>query len=191
MGWLASFCAACFNVFAFFRSPDTEVKNLLPSMALICISRSLSEEGTDTFSKQFECILESQCAKGTSYTSLDSVEILASPKRSQGNYFTFDFPALTSEIQEQIKENARLIEEKFLPWTSANLSTDSRVDSSWSGSPRSQVSRVERKPSANPMVGYSKSENLLTKCQLYTSNSLLKGVREMDTDDPQSDYSSR
>ncbi|XP_051897317.1 PH and SEC7 domain-containing protein 1-like [Pristis pectinata] len=123
------------------RSPDTEVKNLLPSVAAVSISRSLSEDGTDTFSKQFECILESHCAKGTSYTSLDSVDILSSPKRSQGNYFTFDFPTLTSEIQEQIKENARLIEEKFLPWSNANSSTGSRGDSNWPGSPRQQLTQ--------------------------------------------------
>ncbi|XP_072881513.1 PH and SEC7 domain-containing protein 1-like isoform X2 [Hemitrygon akajei] len=172
------------------RSPDTEVKNLLPSVAPVSLSRSFSEDGTDTFSKQFECILESHCAKGTSYTSLDSVEILACPRSSQGNYFTFDFPTLTSEIQEQIKQNARLIEEKFLTCSNTSSSTGSRGDLNQPESPKSQGSRADRNPSANPMVGYSKSENLLSKCQLYTGNNLLKGVLEIGADEPNSDYSS-
>ncbi|XP_067876593.1 PH and SEC7 domain-containing protein 1-like isoform X4 [Heterodontus francisci] len=174
------------------RSPEIEVKNMLPSAASISIVRSLSEDGTDTFSKQFECILESHRAKGTSYTSLDSVETLPSPNRSHGNYFTFDFPTLTSEIQEQIKENARLIEEKFLPWTNADgdLHPNSTMNSDWPGSPRCKATRVDRKPSVNPVVVYSKSENILTRCQLYTEDNLLKRTPEADDDEPKSDYSS-
>ncbi|XP_069741589.1 PH and SEC7 domain-containing protein 1-like isoform X1 [Narcine bancroftii] len=168
------------------RSPVSEDKNVLSPAASIGIARSLSEDGTDSFSKQFECILESHTAKGTSYTSLDSVEILSSPNGSLGNYFTFDFPTLTSEIQEQIKENAHLIEEKFSPWVNVNSSVGSNVP----GSPRTHVLRVDRKLSTNPM-GYSKSENLLTKCQLDTDNKLLKGVLVMDADETKSNYSSR
>ncbi|XP_078387113.1 PH and SEC7 domain-containing protein 1-like isoform X2 [Cetorhinus maximus] len=174
------------------RSPEIEVKNMLPPVASISLARSLSEDGTDTFSKQFESILESHHAKGTSYTSLDSVEILPSPNRSRGNYFTFDFPILTSEIQEQIKENARLIEEKFLPWTNADGDScmNSTKDSDWPGSPGCKVTRVDKKTSVNPMVAYSKSENTLTRCRLYTEDNLLKRTLEIEDDEPKSDYSS-
>uniref|UniRef100_A0A4W3GK71 Pleckstrin and Sec7 domain containing a n=1 Tax=Callorhinchus milii TaxID=7868 RepID=A0A4W3GK71_CALMI len=98
----------------------TDVKNMLPSIASIYIVRRLSEDGTDTFSKQFERILESHRAKGTSYTSLDSVDVLSSPARNHENYFTFDLPTLTPAIQEQIKESARLIEQNFLPCAHAH-----------------------------------------------------------------------
>ncbi|XP_041032213.1 PH and SEC7 domain-containing protein 1-like isoform X2 [Carcharodon carcharias] len=174
------------------RSPEIEVKNMLPPVASISLARSLSEDGTDTFSKQFESILESHRAKGTSYTSLDSVEILPSPNRSHGNYFTFDFPILTSEIQEQIKENARLIEEKFLPWTNSDGDScmNSTKDSDWPGSPGCRGTRVDKKTSINPMVVYSKSENTLTRCQLYTEDNLLKRTLEIEDDEPKSDYSS-
>ncbi|XP_067828569.1 PH and SEC7 domain-containing protein 1-like isoform X1 [Heptranchias perlo] len=174
------------------RSPEMEIKNLIPSVASICITRSLSEDGTDTFSKQFEYILESHRAKGTSYTSLDSVEILSSPKRGHGNYFTFDFPTLTSEIQEQIKENARLIEEKFLTRTNADVEScvSSTTDSDWPSSPRLKAMRVDKKLSVSPMVAYSKSENILTRCQLYTEDNLLKRTLEIEDDEPKSDYSS-
>ncbi|XP_072347600.1 PH and SEC7 domain-containing protein 1-like isoform X4 [Scyliorhinus torazame] len=174
------------------RSPEIEIKNMLTPVASISISRSLSEDGTDTFSKQFESILESHRAKGTSYTSLDSVETLPSPNRSHGNYFTFDFPTLTSEIQDQIKENARLIEEKFLPWTNAGGDScqDPAKDADWSSSPGCKVTRTDKKTSVNPMVVYSKSENILTRCQLYTEDNLLKRTFEIEDDEPKSDYSS-
>uniref|UniRef100_UPI00398F4856 PH and SEC7 domain-containing protein 1-like n=1 Tax=Pristiophorus japonicus TaxID=55135 RepID=UPI00398F4856 len=179
--------------FSLRRSPEIETKNLLPPAALICLTRRLSEDGTDTFSKQFECILESHRAKGTSYTSLDSVEILSPPSCSRGNYFTFDFPTLTSEIQDQIKENARLIEEKFTPWANADVESraGSAVEIDWPDSPRPKATRVDRKPSPRAMVVYSKSENILTRCQLYTEDNLLKGTLEIEDDDPKSDYSSR
>lgn len=50
----------------------------------------------DSFSRHFESILESQRAKGTSYSSLDSVDLLTSGSNS---VFTFDLPTLTPEIQ--------------------------------------------------------------------------------------------
>uniref|UniRef100_A0A4W3GMG4 Pleckstrin and Sec7 domain containing a n=1 Tax=Callorhinchus milii TaxID=7868 RepID=A0A4W3GMG4_CALMI len=125
-------------------------------------------DGTDTFSKQFERILESHRAKGTSYTSLDSVDVLSSPARNHENYFTFDLPTLTPAIQEQIKESARLIEQNFLPCAHAHDEScaTSTHGSDWPGSPRRKEIRAQRNQNVSPMVVYSKSENLLTRCQL-------------------------
>uniref|UniRef100_A0A8C4EB18 Pleckstrin and Sec7 domain containing a n=1 Tax=Dicentrarchus labrax TaxID=13489 RepID=A0A8C4EB18_DICLA len=50
----------------------------------------------DSFSRHFESIMESHRAKGTSYSSLDSVDLLTSGSTS---VFTFDLPTLTPEIQ--------------------------------------------------------------------------------------------
>nr|XP_033799682.1 PH and SEC7 domain-containing protein 1-like isoform X2 [Geotrypetes seraphini] len=96
------------------RARVTVQASLKSPVSLLPVHR-LSEDGTDSFSKHFENIMESHRAKGTSYTSLDSIDILASPTPSQSNYFTFDFPTLTSEIQDQIYHNAKLIEENFAP----------------------------------------------------------------------------
>ncbi|KAB0392815.1 hypothetical protein E2I00_018184, partial [Balaenoptera physalus] len=49
-------------------------------------------DGPDTFSCVFEAILESHWAKGTSYTSLASLEALASPGPTQSPFFTFELP---------------------------------------------------------------------------------------------------
>ncbi|KAG8523490.1 PH and SEC7 domain-containing protein 1 [Galemys pyrenaicus] len=53
---------------------------------------SPSAEGPDSFSCLFEAILESHRAKGTSYTSLASLEALASPGPTQSPFFTFELP---------------------------------------------------------------------------------------------------
>lgn len=58
--------------------------------------RRPSDSHLDSFSRHFESILESQRAKGTSYSSLDSVDLLTSGSNS---VFTFDLPTLTPEIQ--------------------------------------------------------------------------------------------
>uniref|UniRef100_A0A4X2JR32 Pleckstrin and Sec7 domain containing n=1 Tax=Vombatus ursinus TaxID=29139 RepID=A0A4X2JR32_VOMUR len=51
---------------------------------------SPSADGPDSFSCIFEAILESHRAKGTSYTSLASLEALASPGPTQSPFFTFE-----------------------------------------------------------------------------------------------------
>ncbi|XP_052427819.1 uncharacterized protein psda isoform X1 [Carassius gibelio] len=75
----------------------------------------ISSDGSDSFSRHFESIMESHRAKGTSYSSLDSEDITPSGPP----VFTFDFPTLTPEIQSQISESAKqIIELNFAPLTS-------------------------------------------------------------------------
>ncbi|XP_077310605.1 PH and SEC7 domain-containing protein 1 isoform X1 [Lithobates pipiens] len=94
----------------------------------------LSEDGMDSFSKHFESIMESHRAKGTSYSSLDSIDILSSSVQNQNSFFTFDLPTLTSETQKQICKNAQLIEDNFAPLAHLELDsgTSSATDSAWS-----------------------------------------------------------
>ncbi|KAG7492539.1 hypothetical protein MATL_G00015410 [Megalops atlanticus] len=75
----------------------------LKSPILVSGPRLLSE---DTFSQHFESIMESHRAKGTSYCSLDSVDLLTSRGQS---VLTFDLPTLTPEIQGQTYQSAREI----------------------------------------------------------------------------------
>lgn len=65
----------------------------------------ISTDGLDSFSRHFESIMESHRAKGTSYSSLDSVDMAS----SCAPIFTFDLPTLTPEIQSQICESAKQI----------------------------------------------------------------------------------
>lgn len=68
----------------------------LKSPISISSPRRPSESNLDSFSRHFESIMESHRAKGTSYSSLDSVDLLTSGSNS---VFTFDLPTLTPEIQ--------------------------------------------------------------------------------------------
>ncbi|KAJ8264541.1 hypothetical protein GJAV_G00150490 [Gymnothorax javanicus] len=60
----------------------------------------------DSFSRHFESIMESHRAKGTSYSSLDSEDLLTSSGQS---VYTFDLPTLTPEVQCQTYQSAREI----------------------------------------------------------------------------------
>uniref|UniRef100_A0AAX7UW53 Pleckstrin and Sec7 domain containing n=1 Tax=Astatotilapia calliptera TaxID=8154 RepID=A0AAX7UW53_ASTCA len=57
----------------------------------------------DTFSRHFESIMESHRAKGTSYNSLDSEELLTS---STHTVLTFDLPTLTPAIHGPVCQSA-------------------------------------------------------------------------------------
>ncbi|KAM4599458.1 PH and SEC7 domain-containing protein 1 [Fundulus diaphanus] len=85
----------------------------LKSPVPVGVPRRPSESQLDSFSRHFESIMESHRAKGTSYSSLDSVDLLTSGSTS---VFTFDLPTLTPEIQSQICESAKqILELSFAP----------------------------------------------------------------------------
>ncbi|KAE8283938.1 PH and SEC7 domain-containing protein 1 [Larimichthys crocea] len=67
----------------------------------------------DTFSRHFESIMESHRAKGTSYNSLDSEELLTS---STQTVLTFDLPTLTPAIHAPVCQSARqIVQLSFAP----------------------------------------------------------------------------
>ncbi|XP_074474990.1 uncharacterized protein LOC141757960 isoform X1 [Sebastes fasciatus] len=67
----------------------------------------------DTFSCHFESIMESHRAKGTSYNSLDSEELLTS---STQTVLTFDLPTLTPAIHGPVCHSARqIVQLSFAP----------------------------------------------------------------------------
>lgn len=79
-----------------FRTSEANAQGGLKSPISLGSPRRPSENNLDSFSRHFESIMESHRAKGTSYSSLDSVELLTSGSTS---VFTFDLPTLTPEIQ--------------------------------------------------------------------------------------------
>ncbi|XP_008142462.2 PH and SEC7 domain-containing protein 1 [Eptesicus fuscus] len=74
--------------------PGTQLPHLGPLKSPVPFlpGTSPSADGPDSFSCVFEAILESHRAKGTSYTSLASLEALASPGPTQSPFFTFELP---------------------------------------------------------------------------------------------------
>lgn len=111
-----------------------DAQGMLKSPVPFLLGHSLSKDGMDSFSRHFESIMESHRAKGTSYTSLDSIDILSSPIHTHsGTFFTFDLPTLTPEIQEQIRDSAKLIEQNFAPLAllEPDSGTSSATDAPW------------------------------------------------------------
>ncbi|NXR33686.1 PSD1 protein, partial [Zosterops hypoxanthus] len=115
------------------RIMDRDTQGMLKSPVPFLLGHSLSKDGMDSFSKHFENIMESHRAKGTSYTSLDSIDILSSPARTHGTFFTFDLPTLTPEIQGKIRDSAKVIEENFAPLAhlEPDSGTSSATDAPW------------------------------------------------------------
>ncbi|NXY27747.1 PSD1 protein, partial [Pomatorhinus ruficollis] len=115
------------------RIMDLDTQAMLKSPVPFLLGHSLSKDGMDSFSKHFENIMESHRAKGTSYTSLDSIDILSSPARTHGTFFTFDLPTLTPEIQGKIQDSAKVIEENFAPLAhlEPDSGTSSATDAPW------------------------------------------------------------
>ncbi|XP_023196492.1 PH and SEC7 domain-containing protein 1-like isoform X2 [Xiphophorus maculatus] len=67
----------------------------------------------DTFSSHFESIMESHRAKGTSYNSLDSEELLTS---STQTVLSFDLPTLTPAMHGPVYQSARqIVQLSFAP----------------------------------------------------------------------------
>uniref|UniRef100_A0A8C0FT55 Pleckstrin and Sec7 domain containing n=1 Tax=Bubo bubo TaxID=30461 RepID=A0A8C0FT55_BUBBB len=123
------------EVFEATRKENREswASGMLKSPVPFLLGHSLSKDGMDSFSKHFESIMESHRAKGTSYTSLDSIDILSSPARTHETFFTFDLPTLAPEIQGQIQDSAKLIEENFAPLAhlEPDSGTSSATDAPW------------------------------------------------------------
>ncbi|MEQ2198103.1 hypothetical protein XENOCAPTIV_007891, partial [Xenoophorus captivus] len=82
----------------------------LKSPILVCGPRCATE---DTFSSHFESIMESHRAKGTSYNSLDSEDLLTS---STQTVLSFDLPTLTPAIHGLVCQSARqIVQLSFAP----------------------------------------------------------------------------
>uniref|UniRef100_A0AAV2JQZ4 PH and SEC7 domain-containing protein 1-like n=1 Tax=Knipowitschia caucasica TaxID=637954 RepID=A0AAV2JQZ4_KNICA len=107
---------------------DPDPKCGLKSPIALNSPRCSSDGNLDSFSRHFENIMESHRAKGTSYSSLDSVDVLTTGSTS---VFTFDLPTLTPEIQTQISDTARqLMDLSFAPLSRSILPSASGTTAS-------------------------------------------------------------
>ncbi|XP_061823278.1 uncharacterized protein psda isoform X1 [Nerophis lumbriciformis] len=110
------------EAFGLLLKGNSEVK----SPVAVGVPRQHSDSNLDSFSRHFESIMESHRAKGTSYSSLDSVDLLTTGSTS---VFTFDLPTLTPEIQSQICESAKnIIQLSFAPLARPDPSEMSRSE---------------------------------------------------------------
>lgn len=88
------------------RPAETFFDNRNPALKSPILVSGPRPGAEDTFSRHFESIMESHRAKGTSYNSLDSEELLSS---STQTVLTFDLPTLTPAIHGPVCQSARQI----------------------------------------------------------------------------------
>ncbi|XP_033840069.1 PH and SEC7 domain-containing protein 1-like isoform X2 [Periophthalmus magnuspinnatus] len=95
------------------RSEETFFDNHHPALKSPILVSGPRLSAEDTFSRHFESIMESHRAKGTSYNSLDSEEILTSTTQT---VLTFDLPTLTPAIHGPVCQSARqIVQLSFAP----------------------------------------------------------------------------
>ncbi|XP_037546889.1 PH and SEC7 domain-containing protein 1 [Nematolebias whitei] len=95
------------------RPTETFFDNHNPSLKSPVLVSGPRSGAEDTFSRHFESIMESHRAKGTSYNSLDSEELLTS---STQTVLTFDLPTLTPAIHGPVCQSARqIVQLSFAP----------------------------------------------------------------------------
>uniref|UniRef100_A0A8C6TI80 Pleckstrin and Sec7 domain containing n=1 Tax=Neogobius melanostomus TaxID=47308 RepID=A0A8C6TI80_9GOBI len=95
------------------RPEETFFDNHHPALKSPILVSGPRLSAEDTFSRHFESIMESHRAKGTSYNSLDSEEILTSTTQT---VLTFDLPTLTPAIHGPVCQSARqIVQLSFAP----------------------------------------------------------------------------
>ncbi|KAK7919431.1 hypothetical protein WMY93_010715 [Mugilogobius chulae] len=95
------------------RTEETFFDNHHPALKSPILVSGPRLSAEDTFSRHFESIMESHRAKGTSYNSLDSEEILTSTTQT---VLTFDLPTLTPAIHGPVCQSARqIVQLSFAP----------------------------------------------------------------------------
>ncbi|XP_078389994.1 PH and SEC7 domain-containing protein 1 isoform X2 [Cetorhinus maximus] len=149
---------------------------------------TLPSEVTDIFSSQFEHIMECQRLKGTSYNSLDSLDMISSTDESECG-FSFEMP-LTPMIQQRIKESSQFLELGIVEISSGSRALQRRTDTSESSSSRpegpggsSASDNLSHKPSPYAVVnGAPQLSELFQEGGTDPSNSSERGLKEMFPD---------
>ncbi|XP_072351526.1 uncharacterized protein [Scyliorhinus torazame] len=142
-------------------------------------------EVTDIFSSQFEHIMECQRLKGTSYNSLDSLDVISSTDESECG-FSFETP-LTPMIQQRIKESSQFMElaieetasgtRVLQPCMDTNDSLGGGLEESVSSS---ALDHLSHKPSLYAVVnGAPQLSELFQEGQKEPSTSSERGLKEM------------
>ncbi|KAK3554010.1 hypothetical protein QTP70_019125, partial [Hemibagrus guttatus] len=132
----------------------------------------ISTDGLDSFSRHFESIMESHRAKGTSYSSLDSVDMASNGPP----IFTFDLPTLTPEIQSQICQSAKqIIDLSFAPLRqpeTPNLLTSSTSEA-LTGTDQSMLEKESELKDSVPTENHISSESNIAMTQRERASGLV------------------
>ncbi|XP_072446934.1 PH and SEC7 domain-containing protein 2 isoform X2 [Chiloscyllium punctatum] len=137
------------------------------------------KDSRDGFSSTFERIVESDLMKGTSYSSLDSLDVLSLTDETD-SCISFEAP-LTPLIQQRIKETPELLQQKLVQVAEQREIQEAGVSNDQEHQSRMNEGSVES-PLRHSLTS-SRSENVLSRSSLKSMPNGLHNERDELEDD--------
>ncbi|XP_051869539.1 PH and SEC7 domain-containing protein 2-like [Pristis pectinata] len=169
---------------------DTQMKCYEEEQKRLVIEEMMLEDATvvkdqvqvkdsrDGFSSTFERIVESDLMKGTSYSSLDSLDVLSLTDETD-SCVSFEAP-LTPLIQQRIKETPELLHQKLIQVAEQREIQEAGVSDDQEEHSKSNEGSIES-PLRHSLTS-SRSENVLSRSSLKSVPNGLHNERD-DTED--------
>ncbi|XP_067899089.1 PH and SEC7 domain-containing protein 2-like [Heterodontus francisci] len=155
------------------------VGEMMPDGAIVEKEQVQVKDSRDGFSSTFERIVESDLMKGTSYSSLDSLDVLSLTDETD-SCISFEAP-LTPLIQQRIKETPELLQQKLVQVAEQRQILEAGVSDD-----QEQHSKMNEGCVESPLrhsLTSSRSENVLSRSSLKSVPNGLHGGREELEDD--------
>ncbi|XP_078406926.1 PH and SEC7 domain-containing protein 2-like [Cetorhinus maximus] len=176
--------AACGKDTQMKRCAEEEQKRLIvgvimPDDATVAKEQVQVKDSRDGFSSTFERIVESDLMKGTSYSSLDSLDVLSLTDETD-SCISFEAP-LTPLIQQRIKETPELLQQKLVQVAEQREILEARVSDDQEHHSKMNEGSVES-PLRHSLTS-SRSENVLSRSSLKSMPNGLHNEREELEDD--------
>ncbi|XP_069754717.1 PH and SEC7 domain-containing protein 2-like isoform X2 [Narcine bancroftii] len=168
------------------RRDDTQMKCSEEEQKRFVIEEMMLEDATavkeqvpDGFSSTFERIVESDLMKGTSYSSLDSLDVLSLTDETD-SCVSFEAP-LTPLIQQRIKESPELLHQKLI-----QVAEQREIQEAATGDEQEKYSEMNEESIESPLrnsLTSSRSENVLSRSSLKSVPNGLYSERDVTEDD--------
>ncbi|XP_078087589.1 PH and SEC7 domain-containing protein 2-like [Mustelus asterias] len=155
------------------------VEDMMPDGATVEKEQVQVKDSRDGFSSTFERIVESDLMKGTSYSSLDSLDVLSLTDETD-SCISFEAP-LTPLIQQRIKETPELLQQKLV-----QVAEQREILEAGGSDDQECQSKVNEGSVESPLrhsLTSSRSENVLSRSSLKSMPNGLHNERDELEDD--------
>uniref|UniRef100_UPI00398EBBEC PH and SEC7 domain-containing protein 2-like isoform X2 n=1 Tax=Pristiophorus japonicus TaxID=55135 RepID=UPI00398EBBEC len=152
---------------------------MLPDDAIVEKEQVQVKDSRDGFSSTFERIVESDLMKGTSYSSLDSLDVLSLTDETD-SCISFEAP-LTPLIQQRIKDAPELLQQKLVQVVEQREILEAGVSDDQEHHSKINEGSVES-PLRHSLTS-SRSENVLSRSSLKSVPNGLHSERDEPEDD--------
>ncbi|XP_048399672.1 PH and SEC7 domain-containing protein 2-like isoform X3 [Stegostoma tigrinum] len=150
------------------------VGETIPNGATVEKEQVQVKDSRDGFSSTFERIVESDLMKGTSYSSLDSLDVLSLTDETD-SCISFEAP-LTPLIQQRIKETPELLQQKLVQVAEQREILEAGVSNDQEH--RSRMNEGNAESPLRHSLTSSRSENVLSRSSLKSMPNGLHNERD-------------